>query len=156
MTRFTRRIRLAVVGIALALGMGLTGCTSDADVVSENLSTAADNFEIPRRVVFYNGITGEYILEVQGLCSLGNYDTASRLSVTCKTGKDAYKKHFLGLSDNVTFFAEQLDPANVSAHHFARLFSERFSSGKCLRSSTGISPEKRAASPQNARKAPLP
>ena len=64
----------------------LTGCEKDSDVVSRNLSTAADNFEIPRRVVFYNGITGDYILQIEGLCSLGNNDGPKRLTVICKTG----------------------------------------------------------------------
>jgi len=106
----------------MALGMAtLSGC-NDADVVSHNLSTAADNFEINRRVVFYNGITGEYILEVTGRCSLGNDDRAGRLSVTCKTGPREYKKHFLGLSDNVTFFAEQIEVADASAYHYRVVF----------------------------------
>ena len=101
---------------------GNSTCSTDADVASRNLSLAADQFEIMRRVVFYNGITGEYMLEMQGLCSLGNFDTAQRMSVTCKTGPDSYKKHFLGLSDNVTFFAEQLDSAKVSTYHYRVIF----------------------------------
>ena len=59
------RSRLLVAAAAL-LTLGVTGCSSDADVVSENLSKAADNFEVQRRVVFYNGISGEYILVVGG------------------------------------------------------------------------------------------
>lgn len=111
-----------VVPFLLVGALGLAGCESDANVVSQNLSVAADQFEIMRRVVFYNGITGEYILSVEGLCSLGNQDTPGRLSVTCKTGPKEYKKHFLGLSDNVTFFAEQLEAANASAYHYRVIF----------------------------------
>ncbi len=99
----------------------VAGC-SDADVASENLSKAADQFEINRRIVFYNGITGEYILEIQGLCSLGNYDPAGSLSVTCKTGANSFKKHFLGLSDNVTYFAEQIDAAEASPYFYRVIF----------------------------------
>lgn len=100
----------------------LAACVPDADVASRNLSKAADMFEIQRRVVFYNGITGDYILSVEGLCSLGNNDSARRLTVTCKTGPQEFKKHFLGLSDNVTFFAEQIDSANVSVYHYRVVF----------------------------------
>lgn len=107
---------------AIALAALLAGCSSDANVASRNLSTAADNFEIMRRVVFYNGITSEYILSVEGLCSLGNNDKDGRLSVTCKTGPNQFKKHFLGLSDNVTFFAEQLEPAAASTYHYRVVF----------------------------------
>lgn len=99
----------------------LSGC-NDADVASRNLSVAADNFEINRRVIFYNGITGDYMLSIEGLCSLGNNDSAGQLTVTCKTGPGAFKKHFLGLSDNVTYFVEQLEPAGVNTYHYRVVF----------------------------------
>ncbi len=111
MRRVIATALLAVLGIA-----GLTACTDDADVASENISKAADNFEIVRRIVFYNGVTGVYMLVIEGRCSLG--DEGNQLEVTCKVAKDAYKKHFLGLSDNVTYFAEQVDSANVSVDHY--------------------------------------
>jgi hypothetical protein len=100
----------------------MTGCYSAADVASENLSKDADQFKITRRIVFLNGITDRYILVVEGLCSLGNYDSAGELTVTCKTGEDKYKKHFLGLSDNVTYFAEQIEPAEVDPYHYKVIF----------------------------------
>jgi hypothetical protein len=109
-----------IIGIACLL-LGLAAC-NDADVASRNLSQAADNFEINRRVVFYNGITGEYILQIEGLCSLGNNDTAGRMSVVCKTGPGTFKKHYLGLSHNVTFFAEQLEHAKASTYRYRVVF----------------------------------
>ncbi|ALF00938.1 site-specific recombination directionality factor RDF [Mycobacterium phage Serenity] len=97
--------------------LGLSACTSDANVASENLSKQADNFEIPRRIVFFNGITDKYLLEIQGRCAI-EADTASdKLDVTCKVG-DGYKKHFLGLSDNVSYFVEQVQGANVSTDFY--------------------------------------
>lgn len=99
----------------------LTGYANDADVASQNLSKDADNFRIARRAVFYNGITGNYILSVEGYCSLGN-NKEQVVTVTCKTGSNAYKKHFLGLSDNVTYFVEQLDATNVSTNHYRVIF----------------------------------
>ncbi len=100
----------------------LSSCRTDADTASRNLSIAADMFEVDRRVIFYNGITGEYILVIEGKCSLGNYDSDIRLTVTCKTGEDSYKKHFLGLSNNVTFFLEQLKAKDVSVYHYRVVF----------------------------------
>jgi len=107
---------------ALVLVLLLTGCASAADTASYNLSKSADSFEITRRIVFYNGITGDYILQVEGLCSLGNADASGEISITCKTAPNEYKKHFLGLSDNVTYFAEQIDGASVSAYHYRVIF----------------------------------
>jgi hypothetical protein len=107
--------------IALAVASALAAC-SDADVASKNLSKAADNFEVTRRIVFYNGITGDYMLTIEGLCSLGNHDQHGQLSVTCKTGVSNYKKHFLGLSDNVTYFVEQVDAMPVGVYHYRVFF----------------------------------
>lgn len=107
---------MAVLAIVVA------GCDSDADVVSRNLSTAADQFEIDRRIVFYNGITGEYMLVIEGRCSLGNRDSAQQRSVTCKTGNNEYKRHFLGLSDNVTYFAEQTTGSDADPYRYRVIF----------------------------------
>lgn len=108
--------------LAILFVLLFAGCTTDADVASHNLSQSADMFKINRRIVFYNGITGDYILVLEGLCSLGNYDDPGELSVTCKTGPDSYKKHFLGLSDNVTYFAEQIESSDVSPYHYKVIF----------------------------------
>lgn len=105
---------LAIAALALAV----TACSSDADVASRNLSQAADNFEVNRRVVFYNGITGDYVLSIEGLCSRDNDSTDKKLAITCKTGPGAYKKHFLGLSDNGTYAIEQLEPLSAGTNHY--------------------------------------
>jgi len=100
----------------------LAGCDTDANMASRNLSRAADQFEISRRVVFYNGINGEYLLSIEGLCSIKADGADKQLEVTCKTGPSEFKKHFLGLSDNVTYFAEQLNGADVSTYHYRVIF----------------------------------
>lgn len=116
--KFTRKI--ATLAVALGLGVTLVACSDDADVVSENLSKDADNFKIVRRVVFFNGITDQYLLTVEGRCSIN--DDGDKLSVTCKLGDDAYKKHFLGLSDNVSYFVEQMESADVSEDFYKVTF----------------------------------
>jgi len=114
-------MKLKIVFVMIVIALLVVGCR-DADVASHNLSVAADNFEVTRRIVFYNGITGEYILTIEGLCSLGNYDTAGSLSVTCKTGVNTFKKHYLGLSDNVTYFAEQIDSVPADIYFYRVMF----------------------------------
>ena len=98
----------------------LVGCTSDADVASRNLSVAAEQFEIERRVVFFNGITDSYLLSIEGRCSIE--DQVNQLEVTCKTGPDEFKKHFLGLYDNVSYFVEQLEGIDVDVFHYRVIF----------------------------------
>ena len=107
--------------IAALMLVTIAGCDNDARVASRNLSQAADNFEISRRIVFYNGITGGYMLSIEGRCSF-DAGTAGKLDVTCKTGPADYKKHSLGLSDNVTYFSEQLVGADVSVYHYRVVF----------------------------------
>lgn len=108
------------IALALAASVTLTACSDDAQIASQNLSKAADNFEVSRRIIFYNGITDTYMLTIEGLCSISVGER--KLDVTCKTGPGQYKKHFLGLSDNVTFFAEQLEGKSVSAYHYRVTF----------------------------------
>ena len=110
-------MKKVLAGAAILVLLTASQCDSDANVASRNISTAADAFEVQRRVVFLNGITDSVILLVEGRCSLGNYDSNGRMSVTCKDGPDSFKKHYLGLSDNVTFFAEQLENIDVSVYH---------------------------------------
>jgi len=114
-----RIINKTIITITIAITMFLSGCT-DARIVSENISKASDMFEVDRRIVFYNGITSEYMLTINGKCSLE--PNSRRVAVICKTGEDSYKKHYLGLSDNVTYFAEQLEPKSVNAYHYRVIF----------------------------------
>lgn len=106
--------------IVVGLSGFISGCSDDASIASRNLSKAADNFEIARRVVFYNGITGQYILSVQGLCSVE--DSGHKVSFTCKNDKGGFVKHQLGLSDNVTYFSEQLSAHEVSVYQYRVTF----------------------------------
>lgn len=112
-------IKAVVIGL---LTLSAVACTNDAQVASSNLSQAADNFQLNRRVVFYNGITGDYMLTIEGKCSLKADGADNQLEVTCKTGENSYKKHFLGLSDNISYFSEQIDGANVSVYHYKVTF----------------------------------
>ena len=104
----------------LATTVLLTGCATDAETASYNLSQAADQFEVERRIVFLNGITDTYLLSIEGRCSI--LDDSYQLEVTCKIGPDQYKKHFLGLSDNVSYFVEQMDAVDVSLYNYRVVF----------------------------------
>ena len=112
-------MRKTITGLAAVAS--LAGCT-DAEIANRNLSKAADLFEIDRRIVFYNGITGDYMLTIEGRCSIKADTRDGQLEVTCKTGEDAFKKHFLGLSDNVSYVVEQLEARDVSTAHYRVVF----------------------------------
>ncbi len=113
-----KKILIAFASLAFLLTM--VGCQREASVASYNTSAAADQFEVYRRVVFYNGITDKYILEIRGYCSIET--SKGELQVMVKVGPTTYLKHFLGLSDNVTYFAEQIEPAKVSGGQYRVIF----------------------------------
>lgn len=120
MVTIRSRWLVAAVAVAMVALIGLSGCT-DAMVASQNISRAADQFEIFRRIVFYNGITGEYILVIEGYSSIA-VDTDGDLAITVKTDDGRFLKHYLGLSDNVTYFSEQLESVKVSDARYRVIF----------------------------------
>jgi hypothetical protein len=109
--------KLLSILVILVLSLALVSC-QDADVVSSNLSKEADNFRIYRRVVFYNSITNDYLLEVIGYASIRADTEDGQVEVTVKIDDNQYLKHYLGLSDNVTYIVEQLDAAYVSEYRY--------------------------------------
>lgn len=116
--------RIISMAIVLAVSMlALSGCDEQASVASKNLAKAADNFEITRRIVFVNGITDNYLLSIEGRCAFEVENGAKpKVAVTCKVGPNEFKKHTLGLSDNVTFFSEQLEGTDVSIYRYRVTF----------------------------------
>lgn len=115
-----KKLKALLFVAVLASLVALLACGSDAQVASRNVSKAADHFEVDRRIVFYNGITDTYMLTIEGRCSIE--DQINQLEVICKTGPGTYKKHFLGLSDNVTYFAEQVEAIEASVYRYRVVF----------------------------------
>lgn len=114
----TKKLTAALIAATVVLA----GCDDDAKIAARNVSKAADQFEVNRRIVFYNGITDRYMLSIEGLCSVETSTSGHVLHVTCKVGSSSFKKHMLGLSDNVTFFVEHLEPTKASMYHYRVVF----------------------------------
>jgi hypothetical protein len=106
--------------LAAIASLTLSSCTQESEIAAYNVSQAAHNFEVNRRVVFYNGITDTYIMTIEGLLSVTTED--GKLSVIVKTGPSEYKKHYLGVSDNVTWFCEQIDSVKADPFHYRVVF----------------------------------
>lgn len=115
MDRSIRKTTLAgSVALAASLAV-LTGCTTDADKQSENLSVAAENFEVQRTIIVQSDITGEIMFEVTGRCSIERDD--QKLQTICKHGPDDIRRHDLGIGDNSTYISTQLEGIDVSEYH---------------------------------------
>lgn len=117
MNQLAKYRKPATIATALAAVVLLSaaGCSSDANKVNENITTAADQFEVQRKIVGINGITDSVAFEVEGRCSLT--DQGDQLEVICKHGADDYRKHFIGISDNTYYVATQLDGIDASEYN---------------------------------------
>lgn len=102
------------IGLALAAGLALTGCVSDADRADENIKTAAEQLEVQRTIVGINGITGETVFFAEGRCSFEN--SGRRFDVTCRYGPDDYRKHVFILGDQDSVSVTQEEPIDVSVY----------------------------------------
>ena len=101
-----------IVASGLLVGGILTGCTQ-AERASYNLSKEADNFNDVRRLTVINCIQNDVLLQMEGRMSI-NADTGdNQLEVIVENGEDDYSKHFVGLSDNVTYVIEDVAGADV-------------------------------------------
>ena len=110
--------------IVLVLIGCMAGC-SEASNVNHNLSQAADNFQVVRKITVYNARTDLIIMEMEGLMSLSNTST-SELVVTCMTGPNQYKKNYIYLNEYVIYVVEDItgtvtDPYHYKIHFYTAL-----------------------------------
>jgi len=110
-----------LVGILLSviLIVSVSGCSSEADKVSYNLSQEADNFNVVRQITVINCIAGDTLFQMTGRMSIKADTTDHQLEVTVETENGKYQKHFIGLSDNVTYVVEDLGTNNVSKYKYS-------------------------------------
>lgn len=120
--RITRRRKAwGALGIALgALALMGNGCASDADVAGSNLSKAAEQFEVSRRITVVNGITDKIVMVVEGKCSLEFPD--NRVEIVCKLKSGDFVKHHVIKSDNVFVMSEQTDGTAVDTNQYRVIF----------------------------------
>lgn len=109
-----KKIITAIV-VAVALCFGMAACSSDAKVASENLSKAADNFEVQRKIVGVNTRTEKYEFYVEGRCSVERDN--GWLVVTCKHGDNDYRKHLVSQSNDIFLAVTQEKSIDVSVYH---------------------------------------
>ena len=101
-----KKIIATITGAAIA-AMSLTGCT-EAERVSYNLSKEADNFNVVRQLTVINCIKGDVLFQMTGKLSITADTEDNQLEVIVEVN-NSYVKHFVGLSDNVTYVIEDLN-----------------------------------------------
>ena len=106
-------IGLLLTGICI---FSLIGC-NQAERVSQNLSQEADNFNVVRKVTVIDCITGDTMFQVSGKISITADTSDNQLEIISEENGN-YKKHFIGLSDNVSYVVEQVDVKDVDKYKF--------------------------------------
>ncbi len=108
---------LSIIAILVSV-VGLAACT-EAERVSYNVSKQADNFNIVRQITVINCIKGDVLFQVSGKMSI-NVDEAEQQLELLVEDNGTYSKHFIGLSDNVTYVVEDLNLGEneVNKYHY--------------------------------------
>lgn len=114
---------IAAPAFALSVATTQSGCNNAAQVASQNIKTAAENFELTRDVIFYNTITGQYFATLKGRCNIEIDIQKDKLDVTCKHAEGDIRNHYLGKAAGVTYFVIQTQPANVSEYQTRLTFN---------------------------------
>lgn len=108
-----------IICVLLVSMMILSGCEVEADRVNYNLTQEADNFNVIRQITVINCLKGDVLFQMTGKMSITADTTDNQLEVIVEDENGKYKKHFIGLSDNVTYVIEDItDDTDVSKYHY--------------------------------------
>lgn len=114
---------LSVLLIALCV-VCATGCeTRESDMVSYNLSLEADNFNDVRQITVINCLQGDVLFQMTGKMSIEADMADDQLEIIVEVENGEYKKHFIGLSDNVTYVVEDITSDDVDKYNYTLNFN---------------------------------
>lgn len=113
-----------VTGLTMTAALTV-GCERQADRVSYNISKQADNFNTIRQITVINCIKGETLFQMTGKMSLKVDAAENQLEVTVEDENGSYKKHFIGLSDNVTYTVEDVTDHYVDNYRYTLNFNPK-------------------------------
>lgn len=105
--------------------LALCGCDTQANRVSYNLSQEADNFNNVRQVTVINCLQGDVLFQMTGKISITADTTDNQLEIIVEDENGQYKKHFIGLSDNVTYVVEDITAGDVSNYKYTLNFNPK-------------------------------
>lgn len=118
-------MKKALIAAILLTVLCLTGCETEAQRVSYNISQEADNFNTLRQITVINCIQGDVLFQMTGKMSITADTNDNQLEVIVEDDNGKYKKHFIGLSDNVTYVVEDITDGDVSKYHYTLNFNPK-------------------------------
>lgn len=119
--------KILIATIMTAVMALLSACSQEADRVSYNISKEADNFNTIRQITVINCIQGDILFQMTGKISIRADQADNQLEVVVEDENGQYKKHFIGLSDNVTYVVEDItDPgSDISKYRYSLNFNPK-------------------------------
>lgn len=114
---------IALTSILVGIALILTACQTEAQKVSHNLSLEADNFNDIRQITVINCLKGDVLFQMTGKMSITADVEDNQLEVVVEDEEGKYKKHFIGLSDNVTYVVEDITSGDVSKYKYTLNFN---------------------------------
>ena len=117
-----KKILAILIGSIALTSVLFSGC-SEASKVSNNLSQEADNFNDVRQVTVINCLKGDVLFQMTGKMSITADNIDNQLEIIVEDENGEYKKHFIGLSDNVTYVVEDITTKDVSKYKYTLNFN---------------------------------
>jgi len=111
--------------LAVIMITAFCGCDTQANRVSYNLSQEADNFNNVRQVTVINCLQGDVLFQMTGKISITADTADNQLEIIVEDENGQYKKHFIGLSDNVTYVVEDITSGNVDNYKYTLNFNPK-------------------------------
>lgn len=109
----------------LVMAATLAACSTEADRVSYNLSQQADNFNDVRQITVINCLQGDVLFQMTGKMSITADTADNQLEILVEDKNGEYKKHFIGLSDNVTYVVEDVTSGDVNQYKYTLNFNPK-------------------------------
>ena len=121
--RNVQRKHEKIAAILFVITLVLTGCQRESDKVSYNLSLEADNFNDVRQITVINCLQGDVLFQMTGKMSINADTSDNQLEVIVEDENGEYKKHFIGLSDNVTYVVEDITAGDANKYKYTLNFN---------------------------------
>ena len=119
-----KKIICIILTIIMSIAL-FCGCDTQANRVSYNLSQEADNFNNVRQVTVINCLQGDVLFQMTGKISITADTADDQLEIIVEDEYGNYKKHFIGLSDNVTYVVEDITSGDVSNYKYTLNFNPK-------------------------------
>lgn len=117
--------RIFALMLTAVMMLVMTACQTEADKVSYNLSLEADNFNNVRQITVINCLQGDVLFQMTGKMSITADAADNQLEIVVEDNEGGYKKHFIGLSDNVTYVVEDVTSKDVNKYKYTLNFNPK-------------------------------